>query len=68
MQEKYLQEDEIDLRELIKTLWIYKYLILIFTSFITILSIIYVLQKNPTLHRFLGRVYFFNIIFINFSS
>ncbi len=49
MSEKIVNyEDEIDLRELIKTLWIYKYLILIFTSFITILSIIYVLQKNPT--------------------
>mgnify|MGYP003619493761 FL=1 len=49
MSEKIVNyEDEIDLRELFKTLWIYKYLILIFTSFITILSIIYVLQKNPT--------------------
>ena len=49
MSEKIVNyEDETDLRELIKTLWIYKYLILIFTSFITILSIIYVLQKNPT--------------------
>ena len=49
MSEKIVNyEDEIDLRELIKKLWIYKYLILIFTSFITILSIIYVLQKNPT--------------------
>lgn len=49
MSEKIVNyEDEIDLRELVKTLWIYKYLILIFTSFITILSIIYVLQKNPT--------------------
>ena len=38
MSEKIVNyEDEIDLRELIKTLWIYKYLILIFTSFITIL-------------------------------
>ena len=49
MSEKIVNyEDEIDLRELIKTLWIYKYLILIFTSFVTILSVVYVLQKNPT--------------------
>ncbi|OCL87352.1 Wzz/FepE/Etk N-terminal domain-containing protein [Arcobacter porcinus] len=40
-------EDEIDLRELFKTIWIYKKLILILTSLITIISIIYVLQKNP---------------------
>ena len=49
MSEKIVNyEDEIDLRELIKTLLIYKYLILIFTSFVTILSVVYVLQKNPT--------------------
>ncbi|WP_323644802.1 Wzz/FepE/Etk N-terminal domain-containing protein [Aliarcobacter butzleri] len=30
--QKYLQEDEIDLRELFKTLWKHKIFILVFTS------------------------------------
>ncbi len=46
--QKYLQEDEIDLRELFKTLWKYKIFILVFTFVITILSIIYVSLKTPT--------------------
>ncbi|MCG3664081.1 Wzz/FepE/Etk N-terminal domain-containing protein [Aliarcobacter butzleri] len=45
--QKYLQEDEIDLRELFKTLWSYKKFILIFTFIVTILSIIYVSLKAP---------------------
>lgn len=45
--EKYLQEDEIDLRELFKTLWSYKKFIFIFTGAITLLSIIYVFLKTP---------------------
>ncbi|QKF73054.1 putative chain length determinant protein, Wzz family [Aliarcobacter faecis] len=40
-------EDEIDLRELFKTILIYKKVIVIFVAFITSLSIIYVIQKNP---------------------
>ncbi len=40
-------EDEIDLRELFKTILIYKKVIVIFVTFITSLSIIYVIQKNP---------------------
>ncbi|WP_390881094.1 Wzz/FepE/Etk N-terminal domain-containing protein [Aliarcobacter cryaerophilus] len=60
MSEKIVNyEDEIDLRELIKTLWIYKYLILIFTSFITILSIIYVLQKIQ--HQYTREVYIWKL-------
>ncbi|WP_418185363.1 Wzz/FepE/Etk N-terminal domain-containing protein [Aliarcobacter vitoriensis] len=43
--EKYIQEDEIDLRELFKTIWNKKIFIVIFTSIITILSIIYVSLK-----------------------
>ncbi|MFW2601999.1 Wzz/FepE/Etk N-terminal domain-containing protein [Aliarcobacter butzleri] len=46
--QKYLQEDEIDLKELFKTLWKYKIFILVFTFITTILSIIYVSLKTPT--------------------
>ncbi|WP_151951315.1 Wzz/FepE/Etk N-terminal domain-containing protein [Aliarcobacter butzleri] len=46
--QKYLQEDEIDLKELFKTLWKYKIFILVFTFVTTILSIIYVSLKTPT--------------------
>ncbi|MCT7614583.1 Wzz/FepE/Etk N-terminal domain-containing protein [Aliarcobacter butzleri] len=45
--QKYLQEDEIDLKELFKTLWSYKKFILIFTFIVTVLSIIYVTLKTP---------------------
>lgn len=45
--QRYLQEDEIDLRELFKTLWKYKIFILVFTFIVTILSIIYVTFKAP---------------------
>ncbi|UXC30003.1 Wzz/FepE/Etk N-terminal domain-containing protein [Aliarcobacter butzleri] len=45
--QKYLQEDEIDLRELFKTIWSYKKFILIFTFIVTVLSIIYVSLKAP---------------------
>ena len=48
MQEKYLQEDEIDLRELFKTIWDKRFFIIIFTFIITLISFIYVLLKNPT--------------------
>ncbi|MEV9477242.1 Wzz/FepE/Etk N-terminal domain-containing protein [Aliarcobacter butzleri] len=46
--QKYLQEDEIDLKELFKTIWSYKKFILIFTFIVTVLSIIYVSSKTPT--------------------
>lgn len=45
--QKYLQEDEIDLKELFKTLWKYKMFILIFTFIVAVLSIIYVSLKTP---------------------
>ncbi|WP_418179101.1 Wzz/FepE/Etk N-terminal domain-containing protein [Aliarcobacter lanthieri] len=45
--EKYIQEDEIDLKELFKTIWNKKIFIVIFTSIITILSIVYVSLKTP---------------------
>ncbi|MFX4231565.1 Wzz/FepE/Etk N-terminal domain-containing protein [Aliarcobacter butzleri] len=45
--QKYSQEDEIDLKELFKTIWSYKKFILIFTFIATVLSIIYVSLKTP---------------------
>jgi uncharacterized protein involved in exopolysaccharide biosynthesis len=43
-EQQYIQEDEIDLRELFKTLWDRKKFIIIFTSLVTILAIIYALM------------------------
>ncbi len=45
---KILNEDEIDLRELFKTIWDKRFFIIIFTFIITLISFIYVLLKNPT--------------------
>ncbi len=48
MQEKeYFQNDEIDLKELFKTIWNKKYFIIILTGIITIFSIVFVLFKTP---------------------
>ena len=47
MNTKNIQEDEIDLRELFLTLWNKRIFIVIFTTIITILSIIFVLNKTP---------------------
>lgn len=47
MKENYIQEDEIDLRELFKTLWAKKIFIVVVTFFVTAVSVIYVLIKNP---------------------
>lgn len=44
---EYIQEDEIDLREIFKSIFERKYFILIFTLIITILAIIYVSIKTP---------------------
>jgi LPS O-antigen subunit length determinant protein (WzzB/FepE family) len=44
---RYIEEDEIDLKELIKTLWDKKLFIIIFTSVITVIAIIYSLSKTP---------------------
>lgn len=46
-EQKYIQEDEIDLREIFKSIFERKYFILIFTLIITILAIIYVNIKTP---------------------
>ncbi|MDS1369854.1 Wzz/FepE/Etk N-terminal domain-containing protein [Aliarcobacter butzleri] len=54
--QKYLQEDEIDLRELFKTLWKYKIFILAFTSMVTFIALIYVLLKNP-IPIYQGKMY-----------
>jgi len=42
-EQQYVQEDEIDLKELFKTLWAKKVFIALFTSIVTILAIIYAL-------------------------
>ena len=42
-----ISEDEIDLKELFITLWNKKLFILILTSIITLISIFYVVMKNP---------------------
>lgn len=47
MQEKYIQEDEIDLRELLKILLEKKLFIIVFTFIVTICAVTYVLLKNP---------------------
>ncbi|WP_198304886.1 Wzz/FepE/Etk N-terminal domain-containing protein [Arcobacter vandammei] len=47
MQEKQLQEDEIDLKELFKTIWDKRIFIAIFTLVVTVLSAIYVYTKTP---------------------
>ncbi|RZV17758.1 Wzz/FepE/Etk N-terminal domain-containing protein [Aliarcobacter butzleri] len=54
--QKYLQEDEIDLKELFKTLWKYKIFVLVFTSMITFIALIYVLLKNP-IPIYQGKMY-----------
>ncbi|WP_323594741.1 Wzz/FepE/Etk N-terminal domain-containing protein [Aliarcobacter butzleri] len=54
--QKYLQEDEIDLRELFKILWKYKIFVLVFTSMITFIALIYVLLKNP-IPIYQGKMY-----------
>ena len=41
-------EDEIDLKELFRTIWEKKIFILLFTSIVTLISIIYVSIKTPT--------------------
>lgn len=42
------EEDEIDLKELVKTLWTNKIKIILVTSIITVLAIVYAYFKNPT--------------------
>lgn len=47
MKENNIIEDEIDLKELFKTIWNKKYFILGFTFLVTLLSILYVNMKTP---------------------
>ncbi|MDN5098591.1 Wzz/FepE/Etk N-terminal domain-containing protein [Aliarcobacter butzleri] len=54
--QRYLQDDEIDLRKLFKTLWKYKIFILVFTSMITFIALIYILLKNP-IPIYQGKMY-----------
>ncbi|WP_419233755.1 Wzz/FepE/Etk N-terminal domain-containing protein [Aliarcobacter cryaerophilus] len=54
---KILNEDEIDLRELFKTIWDKRFFIIIFTFIITLIFFIYVLIKNPT-PVYEGKIYF----------
>lgn len=44
---RYIQEDEIDLKELFITIWKRKLFVTSFTFVVTLLAIIYVLIKNP---------------------
>lgn len=54
--QKYLQEDEIDLRELLKILWKYRIFVLVCTSMVTFIALIYVLLKNP-IPIYQGKMY-----------
>lgn len=57
MQNKdYIVEDEIDLKEVFKTIWESKKFILIFSFVVTLLSVIYVFFKNP-IPIYQGRTY-----------
>ena len=48
MQEnRYIQEDEIDLRELFKIIWDKKFFIILFTLAITVLATVYAYSKKP---------------------
>lgn len=47
MKENFIQEDEIDLKELFQTLWAKKVFVIMITFLATIFGIIYVLVKNP---------------------
>lgn len=44
---KRYEEDEIDLKELAKTLLKYKTFIILFTIFVTLISLVYIFFKNP---------------------
>jgi len=44
---KYIADDEIDLKELVKTIWNNRIFILVLTSIVTIISIIYAYSKTP---------------------
>lgn len=44
---RYIQEDEIDLKELFITIWEKKLFVILITSIVTLIAIVYVLVKNP---------------------
>jgi len=44
---RYIEEDEIDLRELFQTLWDKKLFIVVFTTLVTALAVVYALMKTP---------------------
>ena len=44
---RYIEEDEIDLRELFQTLWDKKLFIVVFTTLVTVLAVVYALMKTP---------------------
>ncbi|MDX1809373.1 MAG: Wzz/FepE/Etk N-terminal domain-containing protein [Sulfurospirillaceae bacterium] len=47
IKENHIQEDEIDLRELFKTIMRHKKFILLFTTIVTFMAVIYVFVKTP---------------------
>lgn len=47
MKDNYIQEDEIDLKELFKTLWDKKIFVIIITFLATICGAVYIFVKNP---------------------
>jgi uncharacterized protein involved in exopolysaccharide biosynthesis len=47
LEEKVYVEEEIDLRELFKTIWDKRIFILVFTFVVTLISVVYVYFKNP---------------------
>jgi uncharacterized protein involved in exopolysaccharide biosynthesis len=47
LEEKVYIEEEIDLRDLFKTIWNKKVFILVFTFLVTLISVVYVYFKNP---------------------
>lgn len=54
--ENLIYEDEIDLKEILKTIWKFKVFIIIFTSYFTLLSILYVTQKI-VIPIYQGKIY-----------
>jgi len=68
-EQNYYQEDEIDLKELFKILWLKKNFILSITATITILAGIYAFNKTPIYQATalveIGSYKFHNTVFIN---
>ncbi len=50
MQNNYVEEDEIDLRELVKTIWKYKTFIVLFSIVVTSIAVVYVFIK-PNIYQ-----------------